>query len=363
MDRSARGFYFAPGPVNLPESVLFQAKGALEGLGGGVGILGLSHRSDIFDEIIAKTEANFRKLGEISNDYAVLFLQGGATQQFWQIPSVFAHGAKIQVIHTGFWTAAAMRDARPYCDLHVAYDGEPEKFQRIPESQNIVCDTDSRYAYYCSNNSFCGTQWVHPPELDLPLVGDLSSDIFSRPLAMKGHAAVFASAQKNLGIAGLCVVVLEREFMRRYQRSDLPALHNYILLDEQRSMLNTPPIFSIYVMGLMLEWMQSEGGLGAIFEKNKLKAKCIRDAIDDCADFYQHAGHEANRSICNVCFRCKTAQLDSLFVQEAAAEGLHALAGHRSCGGLRASIFNAVPLEACESLASFVREFARRARL
>ncbi|MFA5623787.1 MAG: 3-phosphoserine/phosphohydroxythreonine transaminase [Bradymonadales bacterium] len=358
--KSKKKFYFSPGPVKLPEPVLARAQAAITGFGEGPGILELSHRSSVFEEILSNTESKFRKLGGISEDYAVLFLQGGATQQFWQLPAALASDASIDVIHTGFWCAAAMRDAKPYTRVRLAFDGASDNYSRIPEMNEISCDPEARYLYYCSNNSFCGTQWQTPPKLGLPLVGDLSSDIFSRRLDLGGHAAVFASAQKNLGCAGLCVVVILRSFLQKYQKRDLPALQDYLLLDRERSMLNTPPIFSIYVMGLMLDWIEGRGGLLAMERENRRKASVIWGAIDESAGFYQHDAALGSRSMTNICFRCKNSDMDALFVEAAQRKGLWSLAGHRSRGGIRASIFNVVSLEACEELANFMREFAKR---
>ena len=357
----SRIWNFVAGPAGLPESVIKKAQEALWEVGGmGAGILEISHRSPFFDQFMYDLDAQFRKIGDIPDDYDVLFLQGGATLQFMQIPAILTKpGDHIDCIHTGFWTRNAMRDAAFYTKIHYAYDGTGTGFEHIPSTDEIHYSEHPKYVYYCDNNSFMGTQWQKPPETDYPLVADMSSDIYSRPIDFKAHSVVFASAQKNLGIAGCCVLIIKRSFLESCQTENHAALMDYRRLIQNRSMLNTPPVFALYVMKLMLDWMESHGGLKQIESDNRQKAAVIRDAIDKTGGFFRHVGEPQCRSMMNISFRSPSKELDELFVTQAESNGMLGLRGHRETGGLRASVFNAFPRQGCEVLADFIEEFAR----
>ncbi|MBQ1927356.1 MAG: 3-phosphoserine/phosphohydroxythreonine transaminase [Proteobacteria bacterium] len=356
----ARAWNFVAGPAGLPESVIRKAQEALWDIGTGAGILEVSHRSAFFDRLMYDLEAQFRRIGNIPDDYDVLFMQGGATLQFCQIPAILTHpGDHIDCIHTGFWTRNAMRDAAFYTDIHYAYDGAAQGFEHIPDDSEISFSENPRYVYYCANNSFMGTEWQKPPATSYPLVADMSSNMYSRPIDMRAHCLIFASAQKNLGIAGLCVMIVKHDFLEACQPEPRASMFNYRRLVENRSMLNTPPTFALFVMKLMLDWIDAQGGLAALEIRNREKAAIIRDAIDSTGGFFRHVGEPQCRSLMNISFRSASRELDEMFVSEAEAAQMLGLRGHRETGGLRASVFNAFPVEGCRVLAEFIREFAR----
>ncbi len=342
----------------LPESVLRKAQDALWDIGTGAGILETSHRSAYFDAMMDALHAQFRRIAAIPEDYDLMFLQGGATLQFCQIPATFARpGDTIDCIHTGFWTRNAMRDAAFYAKIHYAYDGAVSNFQHIPRDDEIHYSASPAYVYYCANNSFLGTEFRRPPKTDFPLVADMSSNILSRPIDVRAHSLIFASAQKNLGIAGCCVIIIRRGFLDTCP--DAPSMFNYKRLVQNRSMLNTPPTFALYIMKLMLDWIDEHGGLEAVERHNRTKAAIIREAIDDTRGFFTHVGEPESRSMMNISFHAPTPELDAKFVSQAEALNMTGLRGHRETGGLRASVFNAFPVEGCEKLAECIRRFAR----
>ncbi len=356
----ARAWNFVAGPAGLPESVIQKAQSALWDIGMGAGILEVSHRSAYFDQLMYDLEAQFRRIGNIPDDYDVLFLQGGATLQFCQIPMSFTKpGDHIDCIHTGFWTRNAMRDAAFYTDIHYAYDGSAAGYEHIPTDDEIHYSHDPKYVYYCANNSFMGTEWHRAPKTDYPLVADMSSDIYSHPIDVGAHSLIFASAQKNLGIAGCCVVIVKREFLEANQPEERASMFNYRRLVQNRSMLNTPPTFALYMMKLMLDWIDEHGGLAELEKANWHKANIIRKAIDDTDGFFKHVGEPQCRSMMNISFRTGSKDLDDAFVEGAEKRNMLGLRGHRETGGLRASVFNAFPVEGCEALADYIREFAR----
>ena len=357
----SRIYNFCAGPATLPEEVIHKAQQALWDVGNGAGICEISHRSAFFDQLMYELEAQFRRIGHIPEDYDVLFLQGGATLQFMQIPAMLTHpGDHIDCIHTGFWTRNAMRDAVHYTNVHYAYDGASTGFEHIPNDDEIHYSANPRYVYYCDNNSFMGTQWPKPPKSPYPLVADMSSDIYSRPIDVKAHSLIFASAQKNLGIAGCCVVIVKHAFLEECQPEPQAAMMDYRRLVANRSMLNTPPTFAIYMMKLMLDWIESRGGLDALEIANRQKAGIIRNAIDRSGGFFRHVGEPQCRSMMNISFRTGSKELDDAFVAGAEARQMSGLRGHRETGGLRASIFNAFPVEGCDALAEYMDAFVKK---
>lgn len=354
-----RAYNFTGGPATLPETVLQKAQEAIWDIGNGVGILETSHRSRKFDGLMNELEAQVRRIADIPDCYDVLFLQGGGTLQFCQIPAVLTRpGDTIDCIHTGFWTRNAMRDAAVYANVHYAYDGASSGFQHIPDDDEIHYSAAPRYVYYCANNSFLGTEWNRAPHTDFPLIADMSSNIFSRPVDVRAHSLIFAAAQKNLGIAGCCLVIANHEFLEKNQKQPQPSMFDYLRLAKNRSMLNTPPTFALYVMKLMLDWIEVRGGLRAIQKLNAEKAAIIRNAIDETRGFFKHVGAPGSRSMMNIAFYSPTAQLDELFAAEAEKRHMVGLRGHRETGRLRASVFNAFPKDGCHALADFIREFA-----
>lgn len=351
---------FTAGPAHLPESVIEKCREALWNAGNGIGIAEISHRSAYFDALMTDLDARFRRIGGIPDTYDVLFLQGGATLQFCTIPATFARkDGYIDCIHTGYWTRNAMRDAAFCTQIHYAYDGSADNFRHIPSDDEIVYGESPDYVYYCANNSFVGTEFRRAPKCPHPLIADMSSNIFSRPIDVKAHSAIFASAQKNLGIAGCAVVIIEREFLARRQTEPRPSMFDYRRLAENRSMLNTPPTFALFVMKQMLEWIEARGGLAGMAALNAEKAGIIRSAIDDTGGFFRHSGDPGSRSMMNISFFSPDKATDERFAAQAEQCGMAGLRGHRETGGLRASVFNAFPVEGCKALADFIREFAR----
>ena len=353
-----RKINFTAGPAMLPEEVLKKAQDAIWDVSCGAGILEISHRAPYFDDLMNSVQAQFRRIANISEDYVVLFMQGGATLQFCELPQYLTRpDDHIDCIHTGFWTRNAMRDAALYTKIHYAYDGALTGYEHIPEKNEIHYSKAPRYVYYCANNSFMGTEWQHAPEdAPAPLVADMSSNIFSRPIDVNAHGVIFASAQKNLGIPGCCVVIMHRSLLDETPRA---SMFDYRRQADARSMLNTPPTFAIYMMKLMLDWIESLGGLEGMLRRNTEKAAVVRAAIDQTDGFFRHVGEPQCRSLMNVSFKSPSRELDELFVQDAENNNMMGLRGHRETGGLRASLFNAMPIESCRILAQFIREFAR----
>ncbi|RMH21961.1 MAG: 3-phosphoserine/phosphohydroxythreonine transaminase [Acidobacteria bacterium] len=359
--RVKRIYNFSPGPAMLPEPVLEQAQEDLWSLGDtGIGILEHSHRGAAFAAVLADAEARCRRLAGLGDEWAVLFLQGGATLQFAMVPMNFlSPGTTADYLHTGAWTRKAIAYARAYGDVHLAFDGESCAFDHVPEPAEIALSAEPVYAWYCSNNTIAGTQYPSPPEVAAPLICDASSDVFGRPLPVAGHAMVIAGAQKNLGPAGCTLVLARRDFLERARR-DLPPILDYRQHDAKGSCLNTPPAFAIHVMGLVFRWLEEQGGLEAMARRNAAKAQLIYDAIDRSGGFYRAVARPGSRSSMNVTFRTPSADLDARFADEALAHDMSGLKGHRSVGGLRASIYNAFPPSGCRTLADFMDDFAAR---
>jgi phosphoserine aminotransferase len=356
-----RAYNFSAGPATLPEPVIRQAQEDLWSIAGsGIGILEHSHRGKVFTEVIEAAEADCRALAGLDDRHAVLFLQGGATLQFAMVPMSFlAKGRTADYLHTGEWTKKAIAEAKKFGDVHLAYDGTESKFDHAPESSEIRPSGDAVYTWYCSNNTIYGTEYATTPESSVPLICDASSDMFSRPIDASAHAMVIAGAQKNLGPAGCTLVIINRDLMERATEG-LPVMLDYRKIAAKDSCLNTPPTFAIYIMGQVFKWIQSEGGLEAMAEHNQAKAKIVYDAIDASSGFYQAVARAGSRSLMNVTFRTPDADRDKAFVTEALANDMSGLKGHRSAGGLRASIYNAFPVEGCRALAQFMADFANR---
>lgn len=356
-----RAHNFGAGPGVLPVEVLEEAREALLTFGGtGVGILELSHRSDAFVAVRQEAEARLRRLAGVGDDWAVLFLQGGASLQFHMVPLNLGAGG--DYVLTGVWSKKALAEARrletPAARPHVAATSEPTDFDRIPGALDLR--PGAAFVHYTSNNTIYGTQWHHVPDAGgAPLVVDASSDIFSRPMDFSRHALVYAGAQKNLGPAGVTVVFVRRDLLERSRGRGLPPMLDYAAQAEHDSCYNTCPTFGIYVVGLVARWLERQGGLGAIAERNARKAAKLYAAIDRTEFYRGHALPEA-RSRMNVTFRLPSEELEKLFVKESTAAGLDGLKGHRSVGGLRASIYNAFPETGVDALVDFMSDFERR---
>lgn len=355
-----RVFNFGAGPAVLPEPVIDQIRDHLPALPGvGMSVLEISHRSPAFDEILATAEANIRALAGVPDDYSVLFLQGGATLQFSMVPmNLLPPDGTADYVLTGSWALQAAREAEKFGSVRVAATTEAEGFRRLPAAAEIDLSPIAAYVHATTNNTIAGTQWPAMPDVgDRPLVVDASSDILSRPIDVAGHGLIYAGAQKNLGPAGVTVVIIRPDLAERGPPS-LPKLLRYATYVQGGSRPNTPPVFAIYVVSLVTAWLRDQGGLQAAAERNERKAAKLYAAIDR-TDFYRGVADRDSRSRMNVTFRLATPELEAGFIQEAEAAGLAGLKGHRSVGGLRASIYNAFPEAGIGALAAFMAEFER----
>ena len=354
---------FGAGPAALPEPVLEQARDNLLALPGvGMSVLEISHRSKPFDEILTAAESNVRTLASVPDGYHVLFLQGGATLQFSMVPMNLlpgsASGAADYVI-TGSWSQQAAAEAAKFGTVRIAGTTEADGFRRIPSEAELTLGADAAYVHLTTNNTIVGTQWRTMPETgDVPLVVDASSDIFSRPIDVARHGLIYAGAQKNLGPAGATLVIVRPDLAERGP-SSLPKLLRYATHVKGGSRANTPPVYAIYLMSLVTAWLREQGGLAAMAARNERKAAVLYGTIDRSA-FYRGVAAPEHRSLMNVTFRLADVALEARFASEAAAAGLAGLKGHRSVGGLRASIYNACPDAAVDALAEFMAEFERR---
>jgi phosphoserine aminotransferase len=360
-----RIFNFSAGPAVLPEPVLEEAQRDLVSLPGvGMSVLELSHRSVTVGEIIDTAVANVRTLAGVPDDYHVLFLQGGATQQFAMVPlNLLPAEATADYVLTGVWAKKAYQEAGLFGATRVAGSTADEKFSRVPTDDELDRSDTAAYLHVTSNNTICGTQWrTLPASAGVPLVVDASSDIFSRPLDIADHGLIYAGAQKNLGPAGVTLVIVRDDLVRRDASSGamatVPTMMRYTTYADSGSLYNTPPVFSIYLVGLVLKWLVANGGLVAMAERNERKAQKLYAAIDR-TDFYRGTASPESRSRMNVTFRLPSEDLETRFIGEAAKAGLDGLKGHRSVGGLRASIYNAFPEAGVDALCSFMAEFER----
>ena len=361
MTTTDRIYNFSAGPAVLPLPVLEEAQRDLVTLPGvGMSVLEISHRSKAFDEIIHGAEADFRALARIPEGYHVLFLQGGASTQFSMVPmNLLAAGATADYIVTGSWSKKAVKEAKKVGAVNVAATTEAENFARIPRQDELELTPGAAYVHYTSNNTIFGTEWRSEPAVgDAPLVCDASSDIFSRPLDVGRYGLIYAGAQKNLGPSGLTVVVIRDDLAKRGAES-LPTMLRYATHVENGSLYNTPPVFAIYILRLVLRWLVANGGLEAMAAQNERKADRLYTEIDRTGFYRGHAARDS-RSWMNVTFRLPAEELEKQFVQEATAAGFDGLKGHRSVGGLRASIYNAFPEEGIDALVAFMREFEKR---
>lgn len=347
---------FSSGPAALPEPVLRRAQQALWDLdGSGIGILEHSHRGREFGRVLDRSEAVIREVGGIDDRFAVLFVTAGATHQFAMVPRNFTQpGDVIDVCNTGAWSTKAIEDAQRFATVHVACSGGPE-FSAIAGpptwSERAV------YAHYTSNETIHGVQWQTPPRSPSPLVCDASSDLFSRPLVLEGHAMVYAGAQKNLGPPGITIVIGRRDFIDRGRR-DLPTIEQYRAYVADKSMPNTPNTFGVYLVGEVVAWIRDQGGLPAMAERNARKAALLYDFLDHSRQWRGHAQRDS-RSLMNVTFRGATTAVEQDLITRADARGLRNLAGHRSVGGLRASIYNAFPEQGVHELIALLHEVER----
>lgn len=357
---------FSGGPGALPECVLLQTQQAiLEVPEVGLSVLGISHRSDWFAAIVEETENNVRRLLGLGPDYQVLLLQGGATQQFSMVPMTLLRHQKApaQYLHTGYWSGKALPDARLQGDIEVVWSGQAEGFLHLPEDHELALSADAPYLHYVSNETVEGLQFNRVlGRDDVPRVCDMSSDFLSRPCEAERFSLIYAHAQKNIGPAGVTVVVVKDTLLQNAP-DDLPSFLDYRQQIKAHSNLNTPPVFAIYVTLLVTRWLlQDIGGLAAMDRINQHKAALLYRALDDSDGFYLGRAATANRSLMNVAFNLRTPALEKEFLAQAQLAGFSGLTGHRAIGGLRASIYNALGVPAVNKLINFMQEFQRQTR-
>ncbi len=351
---------FAAGPAVLPLTVLEQIQRDLIALPGvGMSILEISHRSKTFESIMQQAEADIRALGDVPPNYRVLFLQGGASTQFSMVPmNLLTAGATADYIDTGSWAEKAIKEAKKVGAVNVAATTKADNYARIPAQSELRLTPGAAYVHMTSNNTIEGTEWKSLPEVGgAPLVNDTSSDMFSRPIDVSRHALIYAGAQKNMGPAGVTVVIVRDDMLARSQKS-LPTMLNYAVHAENASLYNTPPAFAVYALGLVMQWLRAQGGLAAVAKVNARKAAKLYAEIDRTG-FYRGTAQKESRSLMNVTFRLATEELENAFIKQATAAGLDGLKGHRAVGGMRASIYNAFPEEGIDALVSFMQEFER----
>jgi len=359
-----RVFNFAAGPAVMPVSVLEQMQRDLLALPGvGISIFEISHRSKAFEAILAQAEADIRTLAGIPSSYRVLFLQGGASLQFSMVPMNLLGAAETaDYIDTGSWADKAITEAKKVGGVHVAASTRADGYSRIPSPPEIALTEGAAYVHMTSNNTIEGTEWKTLPSTgSAPLVNDASSDMFSRPIDVRRHALIYAGAQKNMGPAGLTIVIIREDLLERSlaRAATLPAMMNYAVHAEHKSLYNTPPAVAVYATGLVMKWLLDQGGLPAIAAINERKAASLYAEIDRTG-FYRGTAAKDSRSLMNVTFRLRGDDLERMFVEEATAAGLDGLKGHRAVGGMRASIYNAFPEAGVDALVSFMRDFERR---
>jgi phosphoserine aminotransferase len=355
-----RVYNFSAGPAVLPVSVLEEIQRDLIALPGvGMSILEISHRSKPFESILAQAEADIRQLANVPSTYKVLFLQGGASLQFSMVPmNLLTAGSTADYIDAGSWGEKAIKEAKKVGAVNVAASTKAENYSRVPRQDELKLTPGAAYVHFTSNNTIEGTEYKELPQVgDAPLVCDTSSDMFSRPIDVAKHALVYAGAQKNMGPAGVTVVIVRDDMLARSQKS-LPTMLNYAVHAENNSLYNTPPAFAVYTTGLVMKWLLEQGGLPAIAKANQRKAQKLYAEIDRTG-FYRGTAHIDCRSLMNVTFRLASEDLEKAFVKEAEAAGLDGLKGHRSVGGMRASIYNAFPESGVDALVEFMREFER----
>ena len=354
-----RLFNFCAGPAALPEAVLSKAQSELlDWRSKGLSVMEMSHRSAEFVEIAETAEADLRELMNISDDYAVLFLQGGATQQFSAVPLNLLNGkAKANYVNTGQWSKKAIKEAKRYCDVQVVASSEGNNFASIPAFDTWDIDEDAAYLHYTPNETIGGVEFFWTPEVSMPLVGDMSSTILSRPIDVNKFGVIYAGAQKNIGPSGLTIVIVRKDLLGN--ASPLaPSMLDYKVHADAGSMSNTPPAYGWYMAGLVFQWLKEQGGLTAVEAVNRRKYEKLYGFID-ANDFYANPVELQSRSSMNVPFTLADSALDKAFLQQSEQAGLLNLKGHRSVGGMRASIYNAVSESAVDALIAFMDDFAK----
>ncbi|MGB5529346.1 MAG: 3-phosphoserine/phosphohydroxythreonine transaminase [Ignavibacteriaceae bacterium] len=362
-----RIYNFSAGPAILPEEVLLEAQKDLFALPGvGMSIMEISHRSKTYDAIHAEAKANIKKLLDISDDYAILFLQGGASLQFSMVPlNLMPPKNKADYILTGSWSKKAIKEAKRVGIANIAStteEGEGDKkfFKRIPKQNELKLDPDAAYVHFTSNNTIFGTEWHNEPEVgNVPLICDASSDIFHKKIEVKKYGMIYAGAQKNIGPSGVTLVILRKDLAERSQDT-LHTMLSYKTHVDNDSLYNTPTTFGVYIIMLVTRWLLKLGGLDKMYEINKKKADMLYKFIDESNGFYKGHAEKESRSLMNVTFNLATPDMEKKLIDDATKAGFNGLKGHRSVGGLRASIYNAFPTKGVEDLVSFMKDFQKK---
>ncbi|MEN8177282.1 MAG: 3-phosphoserine/phosphohydroxythreonine transaminase [Pseudomonadota bacterium] len=357
----SRVFNFSAGPAALPEAVLKQAQEELlDWHGAGMSVMEMSHRGKEFMSIAGQAEADLRELLAVPDNYKVLFLQGGASSQFGMAPmNLTRDNRKVDYINTGSWSKKAIAEAKRYCDVNLAANTEDSKFTVTPDQADLALRSDAAYVHYTPNETIQGVEFPYVPETgEVPLVADFSSTILSRPIDVSKYGIIYAGAQKNIGPAGLTLVIVRDDLIGN-AIDGTPVMFQYATHAQADSMYNTPPTYGWYLAGLVFQWLKGNGGLSAMAEINERKAQALYGAIDG-SDFYANPVELKSRSWMNVPFTLADAELDAKFLEEAGAAGLKTLKGHRSVGGMRASIYNAMPEEGVKALIEFMADFERK---
>lgn len=358
-----RVYNFSPGPATLPLSVLQEAQRDLLSLPGvGVSALEISHRCPWFDKVLEETEANLRTLLKLPTEYKVLFMQGGSRLQFAMVPmNLAAPGQSADYLVTGTWSKTAIDEAQKLGSARAVYDSKATNYDRLPAKGEYEIDPNAAFAYYASNETIQGVQFMdEPPAGKVPLVCDASSDFLCRPLPMERYGLIYACAQKNSGPAGVTTVIIRDDLLPR-SSDKLPTMLNYKAYAKEKSLLNTPPVFAIYIQMLVTRWLLKDiGGLDKMLEHNKKKAKLLYDVVDGSGGFYKGHAQPNCRSLMNVTFKLPDDETQKRFLKGAEERGLHYLPGHRSVGGIRASIYNAMPIDGVQALATYMTEFAKK---
>jgi phosphoserine aminotransferase len=351
-------YNFYAGPAILPQEVMKKAQAELLDFNGiGLSIMEISHRSKDFEAVMTTAEAKIRSLLGVPENYSVMFLQGGASLQFGMIPMNLLIGKKADYVHTGAWAKKAIKEAKLFGTVSIAGSSEDKDFSYIPE--DLKFSPDAQYVHITSNETIGGIQWPKFPDTgSVPLIIDMSSDIFSRKIDFKNIGMIYAGAQKNIGPAGVTLVIMRNDLIEACSEG-LTTMLSYKTHAKEKSLYNTPPCFAIYIIKLVMDWIEAKGGLAAIEEINEKKAKAIYDAIDNSNGYYRGTANITDRSKMNVTFRLPSEELEEKFVNEAKKAGFIGLKGHRSVGGCRASIYNAMGLEGVQALVQFMEKFAK----
>lgn len=362
LNLNQRAYNLNAGPSALPLEVLEKAqKEFVNYQGSGMSIMEMSHRSALYDEVHNEAIARLKKLFEIPDNYEVLFLQGGGSLEFAMIPMNFLKpGQKASYVLTGSWSEKAFKEAKLFGEAVEAASTKENNYRNIPALEDIKFNADDAYVHITANNTIYGTEWPEFPDTgDVPLIADMSSDILSRPVDVSKFGMIYAGAQKNLGPSGVTVVIIRKDLLEK-ANTNIPTMLKYATHADKNSLYNTPPTFGIYMLGEVLKWVEQQGGVVAIQKRNQEKAKMIYDIIDQSNGFYKGHATPESRSNMNITFRVADEELEKQFLAEAKEAGFVGLNGHRSVGGCRASVYNAVPVETCQALADFMVQFQNK---